>query len=86
MKNTSPRPHPFGEAISRMIAEKGLKKYRIAKRLGKQVSEITRLERQKGAPKWDTFFTIARGMDVDPRELFLKICDIVEEREKTPCQ
>lgn len=76
-------PHPFSEAISRIIKEKGITKYRIAKNLGKQVTEITRIERQHGAPKWDTLFLLAKGMEIAPREIFQKVCDVMAERSKT---
>lgn len=79
-KNTK-EPHPFGAVLERIRKEKKLTAYGIAKRAGRQTSQVYLLEAGNSAPQIKTIIWLAKAMDMEPRDLFHELYLALEEEE-----
>lgn len=65
-------------AVRKIRTEAGLTQSALAKRVGLDPSQVSRLEKGKGNPRWGTVRRIAVGLDVSLADL----ATVAEEFEK----
>jgi transcriptional regulator with XRE-family HTH domain len=70
----------FAWAVRKLRTEKGLTQSALARRVGLDPSQVSRLEKGKGNPRWATAKRIAVGLGVTLAELAAVAEDFEERR------
>ncbi len=63
----------FGEVLKEVRRERGLTQEQLAERSGCHRAHVSWIERQRRSPTVDMIFQLARGLDVTPSELILRV-------------
>jgi transcriptional regulator with XRE-family HTH domain len=72
----------FAWAVRKLRTEKGLTQSGLARRVGLDPSQVSRLEKGKGNPRWGTAKRIAVGLGVTLAELATVAEDFEERRTR----
>ena len=72
----------FAWAVRKLRTEKGLTQSALARRVGLDPSQVSRLEKGKGNPRWATAKRIAVGLGVTLAELAAVAEDFEERRTR----
>ena len=72
----------FAWAVRRLRTDKGLTQSALARRVGLDPSQVSRLEKGKGNPRWATARRIAVGLGVTLAELAAVAEDFEERRRR----